>query len=100
MDFSFLNPVVLSILVTETVERFAYYGFRAVLTLYFVQSLQYDEDSAIALYAYVTCLAYASPLIGATLADGPFGRYKTILWFGWTYTGNLSWPFLSLLYND
>ncbi|KAI2509242.1 hypothetical protein MHU86_5130 [Fragilaria crotonensis] len=85
MDFSFLTPVVLCILITEAVERFAFYGFRAVLVLYFIKSLNFSEDTAIALFAFVSCLAYASPLLGAFLADGYIGRYKTILCFGWVY---------------
>jgi POT family proton-dependent oligopeptide transporter len=85
MDVAFLTPVVWCILITETVERFAYFGFRACLVLYFINSLKYSEETSIALYAYVTCLAYASPMLGAFLADAYLGRYKTILCFGWLY---------------
>jgi POT family proton-dependent oligopeptide transporter len=90
MELSFLTPVVWCVLITETVERFAYFGFRAVLVLYFINSLEYGEETAIALYAYVTCLAYASPMLGAILADAHLGRYKTILWFGWMYAVGLA----------
>lgn len=90
MELSFLTPVVWCILITETVERFAYFGFRAVLVLYFTNSLEYGEETAIALFAYVTCLAYASPILGAFLADAHLGRYKTILWFGWMYAVGLA----------
>lgn len=90
MDATFLTPVVWCILITETVERFAYFGFRAVLVLYFVHSLNFTEETAIALYAYVTSLAYASPMLGAFLADAYLGRYKTILCFGWIYAVGLS----------
>jgi dipeptide/tripeptide permease len=82
---SFLSPVIWSILVTETAERFAYYGFRAILVLYFVEQLQYTDRQAIALFAYVSSLAYFSPLVGAVLADGSLGRYRTILYFGMIY---------------
>lgn len=90
MDATFLTPVVWCILITETVERFAYFGFRAVLVLYFIHSLNFSEETAIALYAYVTSLAYASPMLGALLADAYLGRYKTILCFGWIYAVGLS----------
>jgi dipeptide/tripeptide permease len=53
--------------------------------LYFTRELQYEEETAIAFFAYLTSLAYISPLLGALLADGSFGRYQTILWFGWIY---------------
>jgi proton-dependent oligopeptide transporter, POT family len=80
-----LTPVVWCILVTETGERFSYFGFRAVLVLYFTQVLEYDENQAIALFAYTTCLAYLTPLAGALLSDGHWGRYKTIFYFGVVY---------------
>ena len=85
-----MTPVVLCILVTETAERFSYFGFRAILVLYFTRALEYDEATAIALFAYVTCLAYLAPLLGALLADGHLGRYTTILWFGFIYTVGLA----------
>lgn len=89
MDVTFLTPVVWCILITETVERFAYFGFRAVLVLYFIHALDYSEETAIAFYAYVICVAYASPMLGAFLADAYLGRYKTILCFGWIYATGL-----------
>jgi proton-dependent oligopeptide transporter, POT family len=90
MNLAFLSPVVCCILVTETVERFAYFGFRAILVLYFINALKVNEDNAIALYAFVTCLAYASPIVGSLMADAYWGRYKTILRFGWIYAMGLS----------
>eukprot|EP00977_Amphora_coffeiformis_P008671 scaffold1971_cov127-Amphora_coffeaeformis.AAC.2 len=85
-----LNPVICCILVTEAGERFAYFGFRAILVLYFKWELEYSEEKAIALFAYVTCLAYLSPVFGALLADGSWGRYNTILRFGFLYLVGLS----------
>ena len=90
MDLSFLTPVIFCILITETVERFAFFGSRAVLVLYFVNSLHFSEETAIAVYAYVISLAYASPLLGSFLADGYLGRYSTILCFGWIYALGLA----------
>lgn len=86
---SFVTPVVLCILITETAERFSYFGFRAILVLYLTRALEYDEATAIALFAYMTCLAYLSPILGALLADGHFGRYTTILLFGCIYATGL-----------
>lgn len=87
---SLLTPVIWCILVTETAERFAYFGFRAILVLYFTIELEYSDSQAIALFAYVTCLAYLSPLAGALLADGYLGRYTTILYFGMLYVVGLA----------
>lgn len=51
-----------------------------------MNGLEFDEESSIALFAYVSCLAYLSPILGALLADGFLGRYLTILYFGVLYT--------------
>jgi len=79
------NPLVLSILVTETAERVAYFGFRAILVLYFVDGLQYDDATAVSLFAATTSLAYLSPLVGAVVADSAWGRFWTIWRFGCLY---------------
>ena len=84
-DHHVLTPVTLCILAAETGERFAYFGFRAILVLYFVNALELEETDAIACYAYTTSLAYLSPLVGAWLADGYWGRYTTILRCGVIY---------------
>lgn len=42
------------------------------------------------MFAYTTCLAYLSPLLGALLADGSWGRYQTILNFGLVYLVGLA----------
>jgi proton-dependent oligopeptide transporter, POT family len=81
----FTNPVVLSILITETSERFAYFGFRAILVLFFVHGLQYSESTAVSLCSAQLALSFCSPLLGALLADGSWGRYLTILRFGIIY---------------
>lgn len=80
------NKVILSILVTETAERVAYFGFRAVLVLYFTNGLEFSESTSVSLFASVSGLAYLSPLVGALLADSSWGRYQTILRFGTMYS--------------
>ena len=80
------NKVILSILVTETAERVAYFGFRAVLVLYFTNGLNFSEPTSVSLFASVSGLAYLSPLVGALLADSSWGRYRTILRFGTMYS--------------
>ena len=79
------NRVVLSILITETAERIAYFGFRAVLVLYFTHGLQFAESTAVSLCAATVALSYFSPLVGAMLADSRWGRYQTIWRFGCLY---------------
>jgi len=80
------NKVILSILITETAERVAYFGFRAILVLYFHNSLQLSESTSIAMFSAVSGLAYFSPLLGALIADSAWGRYLVILRFGTVYS--------------
>ena len=67
---------VWKIIAMEGMERFAYYGFRAILTLFFVRRLGMAESTAVSYFAFTSALAYASPLLGAWLADG---LYSTLL---------------------
>ncbi|CAB9515609.1 Peptide transporter family 1 [Seminavis robusta] len=78
------TPVVSCILLMETAERFAYFGFRAVLVLYFTECLYLDESTAISYFSYTACVAYFSPLLGALLAER-WGRFAVILRFGILY---------------
>lgn len=56
-----------------------------MLVLYFNHALEFDESQSVANYAFVTSLAYFSPIVGAILADGHWGRFITILYFGIVY---------------
>ena len=80
------NRVILSILATETAERVAYFGFRAVLVLYLRNGLRFSESASVSLFAAVSALAYFSPLVGALFADSRWGRYKTIWRFAALYS--------------
>jgi dipeptide/tripeptide permease len=83
--------VVIAILITETAERVAYFGFRAILVLYFHHGLGLSESVSVSLYAAVACGAYFSPLVGALLADSSWGRFHTIWSFSALYTVGLCW---------
>ena len=80
----------MAILVTETAERFAYYGFRAVLILYFTEALGFSDDLAISLFAYTTSFATLMPVFGAIISDGYLGKYRTIVIFGCIYIVGIS----------
>lgn len=97
---SFLKPTILCLLATETAERFAFYGFRALLVLYLVQKLQYSESDAVAIYSYSNSLAYFTPLLGACLADGLWGRYNVIASFGSLYLAGLAIISVAALQDD
>ena len=76
---------VWKIIAMEGMERFAYYGFRAILTLFFVRRLGMAESTAVSYFAFTSALAYASPLLGAWLADERWGRFATIAALGAVY---------------
>ena len=69
---------------TEMWERFSYYGMRALLVLYLVNSLNYSESEALHIYAVYTGLVYLTPLIGGYLADRFLGTQKSIFIGGLT----------------
>ena len=89
-EFHGLNPAVLCILATEAAERFAYYGFRASLVLYFTQELRMDDTTAISLFAFASYVANFTPICGAVLGDGKLGRFQTIVAFGFVVSIFLS----------
>ena len=73
------NPHSLTTLFfTEMWERFSYYGMRALLVLYLVNSLGYSDADALHVYAVYTGLVYLTPILGGYLADKYLGAQKTI----------------------
>lgn len=62
----------------EMWERFSYYGMRALLVLYMVQTLMYSTQKAGSIYGWYTGLVYLTPLLGGYLADRYFGQRKCI----------------------
>jgi dipeptide/tripeptide permease len=71
--------IVFLIIINEFCERFSFYGLRTVLYLFFVNFLELQKDTATAIYHAFTTLCYFTPILGAILADGYIGLYKTIL---------------------
>jgi len=72
-------PALPMLFLTEMWERFSYYGMRALLVLYLVNSLHYARQDALKLYAIYTSLVYLTPIIGGYLADRYLGTRKAIL---------------------
>ena len=69
---------VVFILSNEFCERFAFYGIRVALILYLTYFIKFDENTSTVIYHAFTVLAYFFPLLGAAVADGYWGKYKTI----------------------
>lgn len=70
---------------TEAMERFSYYGMRAILVLYLTAAttaanpgLGFERSDALSIYAIYTSLVYLTPLIGGMLADRYLGARKSI----------------------
>ncbi|VVC86245.1 unnamed protein product [Leptidea sinapis] len=78
------------IITNEFCERFSYYGMRAILALYIRDKLGYTEHGATIVYHTFTMFAYFFPLIGAMIADGWLGKFRTIFYLSLVYaTGSI-----------
>jgi POT family proton-dependent oligopeptide transporter len=64
---------------TEMWERFNYYGMRAVLVLFCIKALKFEESFADGMYGSYTSLVYLTPLIGGYLADRYWGNSRSII---------------------
>lgn len=73
------------IVVNEFCERFSYYGMKALLTLYFLNYLHWDEDLSTAVYHAFSSLCYFTPILGALIADSWLGKFKTIIYLSIVY---------------
>lgn len=56
-------------------------SFIAVLTLYFLHYLHFDQKVAKELYHGSSMLAYTTPLMGSILADGYIGKFWWVYFF-------------------
>ncbi|KAM6222310.1 solute carrier family 15 member 2 isoform 1-T1 [Rhynchocyon petersi] len=70
------------IVVNEFCERFSYYGMKAVLTLYFLYFLHWNEDTATSVYHAFSSLCYFTPILGAAIADSWLGKFKVLAVIG------------------
>jgi POT family proton-dependent oligopeptide transporter len=64
---------------TEMWERFNFYGMRALLTLFLVNSLMMKEADASLIYGGFLGLCYLTPLLGGWIADRFLGNRNCIL---------------------
>ncbi len=79
----FGHPVGLGLLfAVEMWERFSYYGMRALLVLFLVNSLGWSDGRAYELYGTYTGLVFLTPLIGGWLADNYLGTRKALVYGG------------------
>lgn len=64
---------------TEMWERFNFYGMRALLTLFIVNSLLLKEEEASLIYGGFLGLCYLTPMLGGFIADRFLGNRNCIL---------------------
>jgi POT family proton-dependent oligopeptide transporter len=64
---------------TEMWERFNFYGMRALLTLFLVNSLMLKEEEASLIYGGFLGLCYLTPMLGGFVADKFLGNRNCIL---------------------
>ncbi len=71
----------------ELAERFSYYGMRAILVVFMTQYLMdaggnpapMSASEAKAYFHLFVSITYFTPFLGALLADGVLGKYRTII---------------------
>jgi POT family proton-dependent oligopeptide transporter len=71
-----------SLAFTEMWERFCFYGNRALLTLFMVDTLGYSEADSNLKYGAIQAFVYAFTFVGGLLADKFLGFKKSLLWGG------------------
>jgi proton-dependent oligopeptide transporter, POT family len=64
---------------TEMWERFNFYGMRAILTLFLVNSLMMSEKDASLMYGAFLGLCYLTPMLGGFIADRFLGNRNCII---------------------
>ncbi len=64
---------------TEMWERFNFYGMRAILTLFLVNSLMMKEDTTSLIYGGFLGLCYLTPMLGGFVSDRFFGNRNCIM---------------------
>src|SRR6267378_1403818 len=98
-NLSGMPPGVPYIIGNEAAERFSYYGMKSVLTVFMAHYIlnqsgvlaPMNENQAYMYSHYFVMGVYALPVLGAILADGLLGKYRTILSLSIVYClGNLT----------
>lgn len=77
LEMSFVSgmccPIPAITLIRTSSRRFSFYGLRAVLWLFFNEYLKFSETTSTSAYHSFVFFSYATPLIGAVLADSYLG---------------------------
>jgi POT family proton-dependent oligopeptide transporter len=89
-----MPPGIPYIIGNEAAERFSFYGMKGILAIFMVQYLHLmgseagtamTEAAANEKVHYFNTFVYATPFLGAILADAFFGKYRIIVWLSIVY---------------
>jgi POT family proton-dependent oligopeptide transporter len=84
----------------EFAERCCYYGMRAVLLLYMIQILKFEDSTANRISSYFLAACYLLPLVGGYIADNFLGKYRTIVYFAIPYIFGQTLLGVASLHNE
>lgn len=73
------NIGLLTLAFAEFVERFSYWGFLSVLTLYLINQLHFADGKAYQVYGAFTAATFGLSIIGGRCADKLLGFKKAVL---------------------
>ena len=68
-----------TVFLIELWERFGYYGMAALLVLFMVQKLGFDDQKANLTWGAFAALVYAAPAIGGWIGDKVLGARRTLV---------------------
>ncbi|MGA7723356.1 MAG: peptide MFS transporter [Ignavibacteriaceae bacterium] len=86
---------------TEMWERFSYYGNRAIISLFMIKALLYDNSTTSSIYGYYTGFVYLTALFGGYIADKYWGNRKSIFVGGFLMAiGQFSLAFCGQVYAN
>ncbi len=88
-----MPPGIPYIVGNEAAERFSFYGMKSILAVFMTTYLLdasgaaagMTESGATAVMGWFVAVTYATPFLGAILADWLWGKYNTILWVSMLY---------------
>lgn len=69
----------------ELAERSSFYGMKALLAMYLVTVMGYQEKEAGPINHAFTAMCYLLPIAGGFIADRWLGKFRTIIWFAVPY---------------
>ena len=101
MKSKFWSRVILFLIISnEFCERYTFYGIRSVLFAFLINYYHLAPAKATWFVHGFVFMCYLFSVVGGALADGVFGRYRTIVYFNLLYAaGNILLCLCSMEHN-